>query len=186
MDMNLRKSIRVVLLGVTAALSVGSVLDAVAASPATGTLAVSATVVNNCQFTTTPVAFGNYDPAVVNAAGGANLLATGNLLVTCTTGDSITVDLDAGGNPAGGSTALVPARQMVFGGTNFLGYTLFWPNSANNGTTTATVWGTGAGSSFVYTASGVQQTVNVFGSVAKGQNVPAGAYSDTVNVAVNY
>ena len=89
-----------VLLGATAAVSVAMVLDAVAASPATGTLAVSATVVNNCQFTTTPVAFGNYDPAVVNAAGGANLLATGNLLVTCTTGDSITVDLDAGGNPS--------------------------------------------------------------------------------------
>ena len=184
--MNLRKSIRMALLGATAVVGVGSVLNAVAGSPATGTLAVSATVVNNCAFTTTPVAFGNYDPAVVNAAGGANLLATGTLLVTCTTGDSVTVDLDQGGNPAGGSTLLVPARQMVSGGTNFLGYTLFWPNSANNGTTTATIWGTGTGSSFVYTATGVQETVNVFGSVPKGQNVAAGSYADTVNVAVNY
>jgi len=184
--MTLRNTMRMVLLGATAAAGVGAVLDASAASPATGTLAVSATVVNNCQFTTNAVLFGNYDPAVVNAAAGANLLATGSLLVTCTSGDSITIDLDQGGSPTLASTALVPARQMVSGGTNFLGYTLFWPNAADNGTTTATIWGTGAGSSFVYTASGVQQTVNVFGSVAKGQNVLAGSYTDTVNVAVNY
>jgi spore coat protein U-like protein len=155
-----------------------------AGSPATGTLAVSATVVNNCQFTTTPVAFGNYDPAVVNSASGANLLATGTLLVTCTTGDSIQVDLDQGGNGTG--SLLVPARQMVNGGTNFLAYNLFWPTTANNGTTTATLWGTGSGSSFVFTATGSQETVNVFGSVTKGQNVAAGSYTDTVNVAVNY
>ncbi|HME38858.1 MAG TPA: spore coat U domain-containing protein [Steroidobacteraceae bacterium] len=184
--MSLRKSIRLALLGATAVVGFGSALDATAASPATGTLSVTATVVNNCQFTTNAVAFGNYDPAVANAAAGANLLATGSLLVTCTTGDSITIDFDQGGNPTGGSTALVPARQMVSGGTNLLGYTLFWPNAADNGTTTATPWGTGAGSSFVFTATGTQETVNVFGSVAKGQNVPAGAYTDTVNVAVNY
>jgi spore coat protein U-like protein len=174
------------LLGATAAVGAVTALNAVAASPATGTLSVTATVINNCAFTTTAVAFGNYDPAVVNAAGGANLTGEGNLLVTCTTGDAITIDFDQGGNPTNASTPTVPARQMVYNGTNLLAYSLFWPNAANNGTVTATLWGTGGGTSFAYTATGVQEQVNVFGSVGKGQNIPAGAYTDTVNVSVNY
>jgi len=184
--MNKRHAIKMALLGATAMVSVGSALDAVALT-ATGTLSVTATVVDNCAFTTTPVAFGNYDPAVVNAAGGENLTGTGTLLVTCTTGDAISIDLDQGGSPATSSSATVPLRQMVSGGTNLLGYTLFWPSAAGaGGAVTATVWGTGGGTSFGYTATGVQQTINVFGSVAKGQNVPAGSYSDTVNVVVNF
>jgi spore coat protein U-like protein len=183
--MNKRYAIRMALVGATAAVGAGLALDAAAATT-TGTLSVTATVVDNCAFTTTPVAFGNYDPAVVNAAGGANLTGTGTLLVTCTTGDGISIDLDQGGNPAGGSSATVPLRQMVSGG-NSLGYSLFWPSAAGPaGAVTATVWGTQGGTSFGYTATGVQQTINVFGSVAKGQNVPAGSYSDTVNVVVNF
>lgn len=185
--MNKRHAIKMALLGATAMVGVGAALDAVAASPATGTLSVTATVVDNCAFTTTPVAFGNYDPAVVNAGGGADLTGTGTLLVTCTTGDAISIDLDQGGNPGTGSSATVPVRQMVSGGTNLLAYSLFWPSAAGaGGAVTATVWGTGGGTSFGYSATGVQQTINVFGSVAKGQNVPGGSYSDTVNVAVNF
>jgi spore coat protein U-like protein len=183
--MNKRHAIRMALLGATAMVGVGSALDAVALTTS-GTISVTATVVDNCAFTTTPVAFGNYDPAVVNAAGGANLAGTGTLLVTCTTGDAISIDLDAGGNPFAGSSATVPLRQMISAG-NLLGYSLFWPSAAGaGGTVTATVWGTGGGTSFGYSATGVQQTINVFGSVAKGQNVPAGSYSDTVNVVVNF
>jgi spore coat protein U-like protein len=184
--MNNRHAIRMALLGATAIIGAGSALDAVALTVG-GTIGVTATVVNNCAFSTTPVTFGNYDPAVVNAAGGADLTGSGTLLVTCTTGDSISIDLDAGASPASGNSAAVPLRQMVFSTTNFLGYSLFWPSAAGaGGTVTATVWGTGVGSSFGYSATGVQQTINVFGSVAKGQNVPAGSYSDTVNVVVNF
>ena len=184
-NMKLRNAMRMALIGTAAMVGVGSAMDALAASPATGTLSVTATVVNNCAFTTNAVAFGNYDPAVVNAAAGADLTGTGSLLVTCTTGDSISIDFDQGGNGTG--TLAAPLRAMVFGGTNLLSYTLFQPSAAGvGGTLTATAWGTGVGPSFAYTASGVQQTINVFGSVAKGQNVPAGAYTDTVNVAVNY
>jgi spore coat protein U-like protein len=183
--MNMRHAMKLALLGAAAVLGVGSAMDALAGSPATGTLAVTATVVNNCAFTTNAVAFGNYDPSVVNAAGGVNLTAAGSLLVTCTTGDTISIDFDQGGNGTG--TLAAPVRAMVFGGTNLLSYILYQPSAAGvGGTVTGTVWGTGVGPSFAYTASGVQQTINVFGSVTKGQSVPAGAYTDTVNVAVNY
>lgn len=185
--MNKRHAIRMTLLGATAMVGAGSALDAVALTTP-GTLSVTATVVDNCAFTTTPVAFGNYDPAVVNAVGGANLTGTGTLLVTCTNGDAISIDLDQGGNPATGSSATVPLRQMVSGGTNFLAYALFFPSVAGaGGTATTTVWGTGLGTaSFGYSATGIQQTINVFGSVAKGQNPLAGSYTDTVNVVVNF
>jgi spore coat protein U-like protein len=183
--MHLNKSLRAALTGTAAIAGLCAAQDASAATT-TGTLAVSATVVNNCVFTTNPLAFGNYDPAVVNAAGGTALTGNGSLVVTCTTNDSITVDFDAGGNPAGSSTALVPLRQMSDGASDLLGYTLFWPTTLVAGTASTTPWGTGTGSSYVFTATGVAQTINVWGSVAKGQNVPAGSYADTVNVTVNY
>ena len=39
------------------------------AATASANLTVTATVTNNCSITTTPVAFGAYDPVVVNAEG---------------------------------------------------------------------------------------------------------------------
>src|SRR5580700_6456623 len=99
--MNVRHEIRMALVGAAAVMSVGSAMDALAVSPATGTLPVTATVLDNCSFTTNAVAFGNYDPSVVNAAAGANLTGNGSLLVTCTTGDAISIDFDQGGNGTG-------------------------------------------------------------------------------------
>ena len=45
---------------------------------ATSNVAVSATVINNCTITTTPVAFGNYDPLA--AAPDNN---SGTVVITC-------------------------------------------------------------------------------------------------------
>src|ERR1019366_4623482 len=49
------------------------------ASPQTANLSLSATVINNCTISTTPVAFGNYDPL-----SGSVTQATGTVVVTCT------------------------------------------------------------------------------------------------------
>jgi spore coat protein U-like protein len=179
--MNIRNSIRLALLTTTTVLGGVTAMNAMAGST-TQTLSVSASVTANCAFSTNAVNFGTYDPVVANAT--APLTAAGSLLVTCTSGDSITIDFDQGGNGTGSLTA--PVRNMSSAG-NLLGYSLFWPSAAGSGgTATTTQWGTGGGTSFAYTATGTQQTINVFGSVAGGQNVPTGTYSDTVNVTVNY
>jgi spore coat protein U-like protein len=177
--MNIRNSIRLALLATTV-LGAGTTLDAMAGT-ATNNLSVTATVVNNCAINSTAaVAYGNYDPAVVNSSTGANATATGSLTITCTSGATTTVFLGQGTNAATGSTDAAPLRQMVFGGTNFLAYSLY----QNAGF--STVWGNTTGTSASYTGSGGADTVNVYGSVAKGQNVPAGAYADSVVATVNF
>jgi spore coat protein U-like protein len=184
--MNIRNSVRLALLATTSVLGAGTALNAMAGSTAQ-TLSVTANVAANCAFTTNAVAFGTYDPVVVNAT--AALIGTGSLLVTCTTGDSITIGLDQGLNGTGSPIAPVRAMGAGVGGTggSQLLYSLFWPTAAGSGgTATTTLWGTGGGTGFGYTATGIAQTINVFGSVAAGQNVPVGTYADTVNVTVNY
>ena len=60
---------------------------------ATSNVAVSATVINNCTITTTPVAFGNYDPL-----SGAPNNNSGTVVITCTKGAATTVTLGNGNN----------------------------------------------------------------------------------------
>jgi len=66
------------------------------AQTATANLNISATVNKTCTITTTPVAFGIYDPVVTNAS--TPLDATGTVVVTCTKGAGTRIDLGNGGN----------------------------------------------------------------------------------------
>jgi spore coat protein U-like protein len=178
--MKIRNSVRLALLVTASVIGAGSSLDAMAGN-ATNNLAVSATVVNNCAINSTvAVAFGNYDPAVVNNSTGADVTATGSLTITCTNGASTTVALGQGANAASGSTDAAPARQMVFGGTNMLAYALYQDSGDS------TVWGNTVLTSASYLGSGNADVVNVYGKVPKGQNIPAGAYADTVVATVNF
>jgi len=187
-NMQVRDQCRWGMLGVSALLSLGSALEANAGSPVTGTLAVSATITDNCAINATnTLAFGAYDPVVTNnGTTGVDLTGAGSLGIICTNGDSITVALDGGAN-GGSGTPTAPARHMASGGV-LLAYNLFQPTSAGTGgagTVTTTVWG-GTGATFTYTATGAVDTVNVFGTVPKGQAIAQGTYNDTVNVTVNF
>ena len=182
--MQVRKSVRMALLGATAMIGVGSALDSVAYIGTTsGNLNVTATVVDSCTFGAGTLAFGNYDPTAA-----ATTPVTGTITVTCTSGDSIGIDLGQGSNAATGSSATVPLRQMKDGGTDVLAYTLFQPTASGaGGTITTTLWGATGSARFVYTATGASpETINVFGQITALQAVPAGAYTDTVAVTVNY
>jgi spore coat protein U-like protein len=142
------------------------------------TLPVTATVSANCAISTAAVAFGAYDPAVVNAA--SDLLGTGTVNVTCTTGASTTVTLGQGLSAAGGSTTAVPLRRMSDGGTNFLAYFLYSEN------TRTTVWGDTAPTGLAHTGTGAQVGLTVYGKVSAAQNVPVASYSDTVVATVTF
>ena len=158
---------------ITAALLAALATPAVAAT-ATANLSVTATVTNNCTISTTAVAFGSYDPVVAHAS--TNLDGTGTVVVTCTKGAVTTVALGLGSNVTGST------RRLKDPGTNYLTYELY--RDAGR----VTVWGTAGGALLSPGAapSKVARTFTVYGRVAANQDIPAGAYTDTVVATVNF
>jgi len=135
-------------------------------------LPVSVTVPGACQVTATPLNFGAYDPTAAS-----DVDSTASIQVLCTVGTSYTVALGAGA----GTGATISTRRMMKG-TDALGYALYqdasrtinWGETPGTDTPPATTAGATAASHTVY------------GRIAGGQNVPGGAYTDTVTVTVNY
>lgn len=157
------------------AILIGTGLTALAsqamAATTTTTMAVTATVTSSCIVAALPVVFGNYDPTSATDKTG-----TGTITVTCTTGTAYKVGLDAGG----ASGATVTTRKMA-NGANLLSYNL----DQDSGLTTN--WGNTAPTDTVNkTATVTPDAITVYGVIPHGQNVVAGAYTDTVNVTVNY
>ena len=163
------------------------------AQTATSNLSVTASVAQRCSISTTPVAFGAYDPVSTHSAGtGVDLNATGALSVTCTKNSTgVTITLGLGANFTG------TTRRLVANGspTEFLTYELYHASAttpaANCTFPGTTVWGTaGAG---IFTPTGVAnwganaaKTFNVCGTVAKGQDAASDNYTDTVVATVNF
>jgi len=161
----------IVVFAVAGAILIGPAARAPArAATSTATIAVTATVLAFCTVTATPLAFGNYS--------SAQLDATATLAVSCTTGTPYTVGLDAGI----GTGATVAAREMagtVSGST--LSYTLY----SDSGRTV--VWGDTAGTNTVAgTGNGLAQALTAYGRIPAGQLSAPGAYTDTVTATVTY
>lgn len=141
----------------------------VMAATATGTLNVSALVINSCIVAVGALAFGNYDPT---ASG--NLDVNGTFLLTCTPGASGTIGLDTGANASGS------IRRMTFS-SSFLAYELYKEGARTN------VWGNSGGATQAFTSSSLlAQTFTVYGRVAPAQGVAAGLYLDTVGITVTF
>ncbi len=145
------------------------------AATATGIMNVTATVSSSCVVATSTLAFPSATSAAIQAG---NIDAAGTVSVNCTTGSSYTVALDKG---AGGTTATTAVRRML-SGTNPLNYTVY------SDATRTTVWGdttTGAGA-VTRTGTGAADLIPAYGRIFSGQTVPAGAYTDVINVTVTY
>jgi len=141
---------------------------------------VTATVITDCTISSTNIAFGNYDPTSASA-----VTAQGGVTAKCTKGDSVSVALNQGANPAAGSTAAVPARQMI-NGANLLPYHIYIAASPST-----TEWGTGTVGTNeppaqTSTSVNTALTFTTYGSLPAGTDVPAGAYSDTVTATVTF
>jgi spore coat protein U-like protein len=68
-------------------------------------------------------------------------------------------------------------------GANLLNYAVYTDSARS------TVWGdggAGATATIDGTGSGTAQSTTIYGRIPAGQTVPAGSYSDTVNVTVTY
>jgi spore coat protein U-like protein len=161
---------------IAVALLIGTSVDAGARQSASATLAVSANVVKNCTITTTPVAFGAYDPVTANAT--APLDGTGSVVVTCTRGAAATVALNAGSNAQG------TTRRMATGeaGATFLTYELYKDSGH------AEIWGGETGNDLEIGAAPDRnpRTFVVYGRIAGGQDATVGTYSDVVVATVNF
>lgn len=143
------------------------------AATATSSLTITATVAKVCVLTAGTVAFGNYDPVVVNSS--AALDQSGSFTVACTKNTSYTVSLGTGLNADG------TKRRMISGGAtpDYLTYELFldaarttvWDSTNMAKGTAASIW---------------PVTLTVYGRIPSGQDVAAGTYSDTVVSTVNF
>jgi spore coat protein U domain-containing protein, fimbrial subunit CupE1/2/3/6 len=145
-----------------------------AAGSASANLSVSASVANNCTISTSPLAFGAYDPVVANAS--SNLDATGMVTVACTKGATATIGLGLGSNASGNT------RRMTDGSTNFLTYEVYQDSSRS------AVWGNSGAELLSPSAAPSKSTrdFTVYGRIPSNQDVPAGSYADTVTATVNF
>jgi spore coat protein U-like protein len=141
----------------------------------TANLGVTATVIATCTIAAAPVNFGTYDVTVATPT-----TATGTVTVTCSNGSAVYITLGQGVNPAAGSTAALPVRQMSAGGVDRLGYNLFTVAGG------PAEWGDTQASGVSFTGTGVADPHSVFGSIPAGQAVLSGAYTDSVLATVNY
>ncbi len=154
------------------------------AGTATSNFQVTATILSNCLITATNLAFGNYDPTLA-----ANTTASSTLSVVCTKGNATAV---VGIGP--GLHSVLTQRNMQDASADPLAYNLYQPPTNVPGATcvytgTPAQWGDGTAATAGTTmALGAAPSVsarvyNVCGSIAAGQNEPAGAYTDATVVA---
>ncbi|EQB15201.1 spore coat protein U domain-containing protein [Novosphingobium lindaniclasticum] len=81
-----------------------AIVGPASAATATAPMAVTATVQSACIVAATPLAFGSYDPT-----SGAPKDGTSVITVTCTSGTSFTVGLNAGGTSGAGLLSFAAA-----------------------------------------------------------------------------
>ncbi len=141
-------------------------------SGGTFSMTSTATVINNCAVSATPVNFGNS----VGVLTGA-VTASGTITARCTSNDSYSIALNKG-TTAGGS---IGDRLMIGGGVAVVHYQLY------TGSGYTTVWGDGTtGVTQGGTGSGANQNYTVYARV-QAQATPApDTYKDTITVTVTY
>lgn len=136
-------------------------------------LIASATVINDCLVSATPINFGGSVGVLTSA-----IAATGTITAECTSADSYTIALNKGTT----SGASLGNRLMAGSGSATVQYQLY--TSSSHGT----VWGDGTSGTGTVggTGSGNSQSYTVYGLVP-AQTTPApNLYSDTVTVTVTY
>jgi spore coat protein U-like protein len=120
-----------------------------------------------CTISPQSVSFGSYD-----TLDSQQLDGVGNISVQCDVETSFTIALSRG-------TGSYAARQMT-SGADVLEYNLYVDPSR------LTVWGDGSAGSTTVTKVASAAEEAVYGRVPPRQNIPAGAYTDTVVVTVTY
>lgn len=141
---------------------------------------MQALAVGNCTVSANPVAFGAYNP---NSATPVD--SVGNVQVSCTLAGMVSVFVSYQILLSTGFSPSFSPRTIINGA-----YTLSYNLYINAGR--SMIWGDGTGGSSTISDSyllGLQTVIRnypVYGRISAAQNVPAGNYSDTITVTVNY
>jgi spore coat protein U-like protein len=158
------------------AVAMGMMLSSVGqAATATGSFDVQITIQETCVTTSasgsTVLNFGTQ--TLLNA----NVDASVNLSVQCSSGTDYDVSLDNGLN----TSRRMDSTSGAGVGANIVDYELY----TDSGRTT--VWPTTAGTApYPYTGTGAAQSIPVYGRVPTQTTPPAGNYYDTVGITVTY
>ena len=162
------------------------------AGQATKTFNATASVAAKCVMSNIAnLDFGSYDPVVTNAS--ADLPGNTSFTLTCTKNASPAISLSIGNANFAGNLA---AKRSMNNGTasagNYLSYDLYVPTgvgAAASVSASASLWGDGTSGTSTFAPSVpsvAAQTVTIFGAVKAGQDVPVGAYTDSVTATVNF
>ncbi len=179
----------------------GSNVDLPSMQHADGTIHVSADIVANCLLQTTPLNFGLYDPLVTNAT--LALSATTTESATCTKGVSAQLALQSQSSGAVYPNPSAALYDPTTGSTSASVMSSRLQGSANTQLTYAFTTALNAGSTYVpntgnyaggyqgtigFTGAGVSQpqTIQFTGTIAPGQDVPSGAYADTIVATLSF
>lgn len=142
------------------------------------TIASGGAAAASCSVASVSVPFGSYNPFRLSHTD-----TNGNIAVTCTgvSGELVTLSIALS---AGGSGT--PGLRRMRNGSGSLSYNLYTT------TTRTTVWGDGnagtllATDSFALSGTHVMRDYPVYGRTFARQNVPVGAYSDSIVVTLNF
>ena len=117
-----------------------------------------------------------------SATSGDDLTDSGEIRYTCTYGISPYITLNQGNNADTGSSNDSPKRRLKKGSNDeYLSYNIY------TNVERTTVWGNTNTTGTPGTGNGIEQTVTLYGKIARGQNVPPGTgYSDTVTATISY
>ena len=130
-------------------------------------LGLPAVAVAECTLNVVNVSFGSYD---IFSALDSQI--TGSVNVTCDVESNLQVSVSTG-------LGSYSARQMA-SGANALYYNLFMDP------THLTIWGDGSPGTGFLALSGMGGNFPVYGRIPAGQNVPVGAYGDTLIVTLTF
>ena len=129
----------------------------------------------NCNVTSTPVSFSNYD-----IFSTVPLDSTGIITVSCSNPENkpmqVTVSISSGG-----SGNFNPRQMRLTGGSDRMNYYLFIDPSKT------IIWGDNTGGTSTYTSTVARNhavNATIYGRIPARQNLRAGAYSDTLLVTV--
>jgi len=140
----------------------------------TVTFDVTASVVGDCTISAFAINFGTYEPVVTHNT--VPLDSTTTINVYCTKGTAGSVALDNGVNFSGGNRRMKSAAGalMIFEIYKDAGYSTVW-NAVGVNSATSTNKTIPIGGGFI-----------AYGRIAAGQDLAAGAYSDTLQAVVTY
>ena len=155
---------------------------AATAVPTTNVDNVTATVVNNCTISNFALAFGNYDPVVVNAATPLDQQAAVN--VYCTKGVT-PISVTMGTGTYGGAGV----GRFMTNGTDNLAYEVYLNSTRTTIWNTVNVVNPNASTSkntALLQGGAANNPINAYGRIPAGQDVSAGSYKGTIQATVNF